>query len=396
MQRPSSSGKGIFAEAMRGVSRSPKAKATSRWARRQPRDAIWLCGGAKADVEETVRTGRSTGIGAHALGLGRQARSGRRSRCSPSMFTHWAAENRPRRSRAAVYPNATPYRAGSSATSTPRPRPASLASPSRPVSSKGGAQVTTPRWPPIYPKRADGTFRDRQVGGHDRHARHLLPAAVDSLGSGPGLPGSGLPARFRQSASVLRPDRDLAAGIVLHHRRPDRLGARAFPRHVAGGRMWCGYACPQTVWTDLHDHDRALLAGRSQRPHRASMQAPGRFEKIWKKATHTRAWRRSSVWPPAAARLLFPRRADAGAPSLWTGDAPLVAYAFMGIFAGDNIPARRHRCASRSASTCVRGRASRRRCSTPSRCSSPIATMRGEPRGAHKKGQPWARPRRLH
>ena len=28
-------------------------------------------------------------------------------------------------------------------------------------------------------------------------------------------------------------------------------GLRPVPRHLAVGRAWCGYTCPQTVWTDL-------------------------------------------------------------------------------------------------------------------------------------------------
>ena len=43
----------------------------------------------------------------------------------------------------------------------------------------------------------------------------------------------------------------------------------------AAGRVWCGYTCPQTVWTDLMVAGRALLAGRPQRPHRASTRSAG-------------------------------------------------------------------------------------------------------------------------
>ena len=35
------------------------------------------------------------------------------------------------------------------------------------------------------------------------------------------------------------------------------------------GRVWCGYTCPQTVWTDLYHLGRAADRGRPQRPHEA-------------------------------------------------------------------------------------------------------------------------------
>ena len=39
------------------------------------------------------------------------------------------------------------------------------------------------------------------------------------------------------------------------------------------GRVWCGYACPQTVWTDLFMCGRALDRGRPQRAHPAGRRA---------------------------------------------------------------------------------------------------------------------------
>ena len=41
------------------------------------------------------------------------------------------------------------------------------------------------------------------------------------------------------------------------------------------GRVWCGYTCPQTVWTDLFIARRALDRGRPQRPHPARQGAAG-------------------------------------------------------------------------------------------------------------------------
>ncbi len=53
------------------------------------------------------------------------------------------------------------------------------------------------------------------------------------------------------------------------------------------GRVWCGYACPQTVWTDLFVWVERIVQG--DRVKRVKLHnAPWSFEKIWKMAlTHT-------------------------------------------------------------------------------------------------------------
>lgn len=53
------------------------------------------------------------------------------------------------------------------------------------------------------------------------------------------------------------------------------------------GRIWCGYACPQTVWTDLFVWVERLVQG--DRVKRVKLHdAPWSIEKIWKMAlTHT-------------------------------------------------------------------------------------------------------------
>lgn len=53
------------------------------------------------------------------------------------------------------------------------------------------------------------------------------------------------------------------------------------------GRVWCGYACPQTVWTDLFVWVERIVQG--DRMKRLKLyNAPLSFEKIWKLAlTHT-------------------------------------------------------------------------------------------------------------
>ena len=48
------------------------------------------------------------------------------------------------------------------------------------------------------------------------------------------------------------------------------------------GRLWCGYACPQTVWTDLFIYvERAFEGDRNARMRLDA--APWSFDKLWRK-----------------------------------------------------------------------------------------------------------------
>ncbi len=52
------------------------------------------------------------------------------------------------------------------------------------------------------------------------------------------------------------------------------------------GRVWCGYACPQTVWTDLFVWVERIIQG-DRNARKKLDESPISFEKIWKKgATH--------------------------------------------------------------------------------------------------------------
>ena len=59
---------------------------------------------------------------------------------------------------------------------------------------------------------------------------------------------------------------NLAAGNLLPDRSADHGRRRTFPGDLLAGRIWCGYACPQTVWTDLY-LDRAQDRGRPVGAH---------------------------------------------------------------------------------------------------------------------------------
>ena len=132
----------------------------------------------------------------------------------------------------------------------------------------------------VYPRSRRRLFPPGEVGGARRGAVRLLPAAVRALESGAG------PA----SQAVL---------VDLAHRRfyffwieiwPQEVyyftglliiaGMTLFLMNALAGRVWCGYMCPQTVWTDLFltverwiEGDRRERMMRRRRPARVRLVA---------------------------------------------------------------------------------------------------------------------------
>ena len=102
-----------------------------------------------------------------------------------------------------------------------------------------------------------------------------------------------------------------------------------FLMNALAGRVWCGYLCPQTVWTDLFFAIERLTEG-DRRDH---MQRDGRkwnAETYARKAAKHFLWLMVAWWTGGAWVLYF-----ADAPTLVkhlvTGEAPFVAYLWIGI-----------------------------------------------------------------
>lgn len=152
------------------------------------------------------------------------------------------------------------------------------------------------------------------------------------------------------------------------------------------GRVWCGYTCPQTVWTDLFIYIERLVEG--DRSARIRMdKSPFSLNKLLRKIVKHSAWVAVSLATGGAWVFYFddaPRLAS----ELLTFSAPAAAYLFIGLFA---------------ASTYVLGGLAREQVCTYM-CPWPriqgamfddeslLVTYkydRGEPRGAHKKGTSW-------
>ena len=93
----------------------------------------------------------------------------------------------------------------------------------------------------------------------------------------------------------------------------------------AVGRAWCGYACPQTVWTDLFQHVERFIDGDRNAQIRLA-NAPWGPQKAAKRLGKWAIWLFIAFWTGGAWIMYF-----ADAPTLvrdfWSGNAAPVAYA---------------------------------------------------------------------
>jgi cytochrome c oxidase accessory protein FixG len=98
------------------------------------------------------------------------------------------------------------------------------------------------------------------------------------------------------------------------------------------GRVWCGYACPQTVWVDLFQHVERWIDGDRNAQFRLLRQ-PWNAQKIVLRLSKWTIWLLISIATGGAWVFYF-----ADAPSLFlqlfSGTAPLVAYATVGVLTG--------------------------------------------------------------
>jgi cytochrome c oxidase accessory protein FixG len=95
------------------------------------------------------------------------------------------------------------------------------------------------------------------------------------------------------------------------------------------GRAWCGYACPQTVWTDLFVHVERLIDGDRNAQLRLD-RAPWSVGKVARRAVKHAIWILIGVVTGGAWIFYF---ADAPtlARTVFDGSAPFVAYATIGV-----------------------------------------------------------------
>jgi len=102
-----------------------------------------------------------------------------------------------------------------------------------------------------------------------------------------------------------------------------------FLMNAVAGRVWCGYTCPQTVWSDLFLQVERLVEG--DRRDRMKRDAGPWDAAVWRlKVTKHFLWLMIAWWTGGAWVLYF-----ADAPTLVyalaTGTAPFAAYLWIGI-----------------------------------------------------------------
>jgi cytochrome c oxidase accessory protein FixG len=152
------------------------------------------------------------------------------------------------------------------------------------------------------------------------------------------------------------------------------------------GRVWCGYACPQTVWTDLMIVVERFWQGDRNQRMALDKQPWGPMKVARKGMTHI-SWLAIGLATGGAFVFYF-RDAPTLAGELATGTAPAIAYLFLGLFTlttyGLGGIAREQVCIYMCPWPRIQGAMVDHETLLVT-----YRAHRGEPRGSHKKGQPW-------
>jgi len=96
------------------------------------------------------------------------------------------------------------------------------------------------------------------------------------------------------------------------------------------GRVWCGYTCPQTVWTDLFMWVERMIEGdRNERMHRDA--GPVTSDMVWRKALKHAVWLGIAFWT-GGAWIMYYVDAPTVTVQFWTGTASVQVYFFTALF----------------------------------------------------------------
>ena len=152
------------------------------------------------------------------------------------------------------------------------------------------------------------------------------------------------------------------------------------------GRVWCGYFCPQTVWTDLFIWVERIIQG-DRATRKKLTESPLTIEKIWKKGLTHFLWL-VIAWCTAGSFVLYFNDAPTLVKSFIDLDVSSTVLCFivgltfstyiMAGFAREQVciymcPYARFQSAMFDKDTLIIG----------------YDIARGEPRGHHKKGESW-------
>lgn len=238
----------------------------------------------------------------------------------------------------------------------------------------------------IYPKEAHGTFRNIKwaVTAITLAIYYVLPWI--RWYRGPGLPKQAFLLDFANQRLLFGPIEIWAQEFYYVTGALVLSALLLFLVTAVAGRMWCGYACPQTVWTDLMIAVERFWQG--DRNSRLRLDQSGwSLEKLWKKSATHFSWLLIALATGGAFVFYF-RDAPTLAVELTTGTASPIAYAFLGIFALTTYLlgglAREQVCIYMCPWPRIQGAMLDRDSLFIS-----YREIRGEPRGSHKRDESW-------
>jgi cytochrome c oxidase accessory protein FixG len=153
------------------------------------------------------------------------------------------------------------------------------------------------------------------------------------------------------------------------------------------GRLWCGYACPQTVWTDLFLWVERLIEGDRNARIRLD-QLPWSTAKTARKVAKHSAWLAIAL-ATGGAWVMYYVDAPTAVRAFFTGEASAELYFFVGLFTLTTYVlagwAREQVCTYMCPWPRFQAAMFDEHTLTVT-----YRSWRGEPRGKHKAGESWA------
>ncbi|MFN3583416.1 cytochrome c oxidase accessory protein CcoG [Phenylobacterium sp.] len=152
------------------------------------------------------------------------------------------------------------------------------------------------------------------------------------------------------------------------------------------GRLWCGYACPQTVWTDLYIYVERMFEG--DRNARMRLDAsPMSFDKLWRKSGKHLVWL-GIAFGTGGAWIFYFHDAPTLIRNFWIGQAPMTAYVSCAVLTVTTYVFAGHMREQVCTYMCPWPRIQGAMLDHHS-LQVTYRYDRGEPRGPHKKNQSW-------
>lgn len=152
------------------------------------------------------------------------------------------------------------------------------------------------------------------------------------------------------------------------------------------GRVWCGYACPQTVWTDLFIAVEGWIEGDRGARIRLAKE-PWSSRKLGKRVAKHAIWLIIAV-ATGGAWVLYFYDAPTFVTEFFTGTAPLMAYVFVAGLTFTTYTLAGFMREQVCTYMCPWPRIQGAMVDSES-ISVTYLKARGEPRGRHKKGASW-------